>query len=189
MQINMPLPAGVHLSANTALPSGSAGAPRGVRQRMILQLGQMLKDHLSFSLEKVFTLPEKAPVIADMPDFVPDIWVATLSRDPVRTRKIIEPSLIIEIRSGANKTASFIGRMRHYRAIDSLREILVIDPNERAFEIYRRASSVSWNVEDGNPTSHIYLQTVDFEFPGHRIWPHRLHLSRTRCHYKHAGSK
>ena len=105
MQINMPLPTGVPLSANRVVPSASPRAPRGVRQRMILQLEKMLKDHLSFSLENVFTLPERVPVIADKPDFVPDIWVATLSRDPVRTRKIVEPGLIIEVQASANKTA------------------------------------------------------------------------------------
>lgn len=170
MQFNMPIPAVVTLSPSHGVPSASARAPRGVRHRIILRLGQMLKDHLSFSLEKVFTFPENIPVIADEPDLVPDIWVTTLSRDPVRTRTIVEPGLIIEVQSSTNKMAPFAGRIRRYRAVDSVREILVIDSAGRSFEIYRRTSPMSWIVEDRDATSRIYLQTVDFEFAGDRLW-------------------
>lgn len=182
MQSHMLLPTAVSMATNHAAPRASTEVPRGVRQRIIQRLGEMLKDHLSFSLEKVFAFPEKIPVVDDKPDLAPDIWVATLSRDPVRTRTIVEPGLIIEVQSSANKTAMFVGRIRRYRAVNSVREILVIDPTNKSFEIYRRTSPTSWGVEDFNATSRIHLRTVDFEFAGDRLWPHRKAVKNVASH-------
>lgn len=139
------------------------------KKRVVREVGKLLREHLSFSLDKVFTSDEQTPVLPDS-DAIPDIWVAKLSKNPVVSRSVIEPCLVIEIQPSTHKVATFLNRIRGYRAIESLREILVIDQSNRLIEVYRRNSSGSWIVEDTGMQSSIYLETIYLEVPVEMFW-------------------
>lgn len=143
---------------------------RTSRQRIVRELGKLLREHLSFSLDRVFTSEEQTPVIPASTDLVPDIWVAKLSRNPVRTRSVIEPSLVIEVQPSEYKVPSFLTRIRDYRAIESLHELLVIDPTSQLIELYRRRVSETWVVEDICMSTSIYLESICLDVPVEMFW-------------------
>lgn len=148
----------------------SISISKASRQKVLRHFERCLKTHLSFSLEKVFTKADGYPILSDGESLLPDIWVATIARDPVRTRSIVEAGLIVEIQPTAAKASAFFSELRASRKISSVREIVVISLADRAIEIFRRTGPRNWAMEDYSDRPFLHLQCIDLDVPLDQLW-------------------
>ena len=168
------------LFPSTVLPSASAvsktvpvtdigRSPR--RSTVVNRLGTAFKAHLSFSLEQVYTSDRPQPIDIDGQVWCPDIWVATLATNPVRSRVIVEPGLIVQVFSAAN-LPDRARLLKAYRGAVGVREILAIDIPTRSVEVYWRGGgdAPGWSVADYAEYFEIELKTIQFKLTSKSLW-------------------
>lgn len=146
--------------------------PRSYGAQFTERLGALLKEHLSFSLEKVFRARDQQGILTNQGWIVPDLWIATISRNPTSTRRVVEPGVIIEIEPSASRTECFFNRLRAYRVVEGLRELIVVVPHTRALEIYRRTDT-TWESFDLEDASHLCIASIGTDIPLQDLWPSR----------------
>jgi Uma2 family endonuclease len=78
--------------------------------------------------------------------YVADLAVTCAPREPGR-RMVVEPVLVVEIRSPARDEINQWRKVATFRTLRSMQEILVVFSDERWVEVQRRASD-GWRVED-----------------------------------------
>ena len=142
------------------------------RAKVIQCLGAALRQHLSFSLEQVYTSDQQRPINSGSQSFYPDVWIATLAKDPVRSRTLVEPGLVVLVRVTSN-IREHASLLRAYRQIQGVREILVVDLLSRSVEIFRREGleNTGWMVEDFDDCFETELRTVQFKLSSDFLWP------------------
>lgn len=154
------------------LSSNSNGARRRSVQASVLEhIRRVLESHLAFSLERVFTREAGKTLDERMGMLVPDIWVATLSINPVKTRTVVEPSLVIEIQPPATGAAKFLARTRAYRTIEAVREVVIVVPVERSIEVFRRRAKGRWSLESYSGDEHFELSTIGLMTSVEKFFP------------------
>lgn len=144
------------------------------RAKVIQRLEAELRQHLSFSLEQVHTSSQQHPIECDGVLLLPDLWVATLAKNPVRSRTLVEPGLIVHVFAAFN-TRERAALLRAYRGAYGAREILAIDIHSRSVEIFRRDSDggKGWLVQDYAGCFETELETIQFNLSSETIWPSR----------------
>lgn len=151
-------------------PGRSIPVSKAARRNVLGHFERCLKTHLSFSLERVFTKADGFPISSDGELLLPDIWVATIARNPVRTQSIVEAGLIIEVQPTAAKASAFFSELRASRRVSSVREIVVISVADKAIEVYRRTGLRNWVMEDYSDLSFLHLQSIDLDVPLEELW-------------------
>jgi Uma2 family endonuclease len=93
-------------------------------------------------------ISEAGIVVPDRADsyYVADLVVTCAPREPGR-RMVVEPVLVVEIRSPARDEINQWRKVATFRTLRSMQEILVVFSDERWVEVQRRASD-GWRVED-----------------------------------------
>jgi Uma2 family endonuclease len=93
-------------------------------------------------------ISEAGIVIPDRADtyYVADLAVTCAPREPGR-RMVVEPILVVEIRSPARDEVHQWRKVADYRTLPSVQEILVMFSDERRVEAQRRTRD-GWRVED-----------------------------------------
>lgn len=145
------------------------------RAKVIQNLAVALRTHLCFSLEQVYTIDQQRPINSGGQIFHPDIWIATLAKNPVRSRTLVEPGVVVLVRVTSN-IREHASLLRAYRQIDGVREILVLDLLSRSVEIFRREGlgNTGWTVEDFDDCSGAELRTVQFTLSSHFLWSNKM---------------
>lgn len=141
------------------------------RSSMIKRLGAAFKAHLSFSLEQVHTSDRLLPIDIEGRLCCPDLWVATLTKDPVRSRAIVEPGLIVLIFTTTN-LRDRASQLKTYRRAVGVREILAIDIPTRSVEIFQRSETgdPAWVVTDHVESFEVELKTIHFPLSSESLW-------------------
>lgn len=142
------------------------------RSSIVKRLGAAFKAHLSFSLEQVYTSERPHPIDIEGRLWYPDLWVATLAKDPVRSRAIVEPGLIVHAFSAAN-IRDRASLLRAYRRAVGVREILTIDVPTRSIELFQRSDmgDPAWSVTDYAECFEVELKTIHFALSSASLWP------------------
>ena len=156
-----------------------------------LNLGASLKAHLKGSPCRAFVEGMKVQV-ADDAVFYPDVFVTCDERD-LRTEMIFRhPKLVIEVLSDSTQAESTTGRSRvdssplgggdgplpppggvyhrglkfaAYRALDSLQEYVLVDPDTRRVEVYRRNERGLFELHDQTGREAVEFACVGFTLP------------------------
>jgi hypothetical protein len=68
-----------------------------VHHRIVTLLEDRLRQHLSWSLDIVRVRGDAETSFSDLNTVVPDIWVETLSNNPVSDQQIVETCLVVSI--------------------------------------------------------------------------------------------
>ncbi len=92
--------------------------------------------------------------------YIPDIAVTCQPNEPGR-QAMVDPILIVEILSPSTERSDRRLKMPAYQAIESVREILLIDADSHHAELYRRENN-HWGIElvrGGEAT--LFLTSVD----------------------------
>lgn len=140
--------------------------PSKAHDAICKKLEVALREHLACSLEQVFTARDRRPLCTDRSTLYPDFWVSTLCRDPVNEQRVAYPGLVIEVLSPFREKVDRGAKLHAYREIDSVQELLVIDPSRGRSELYRRRGPRQWEFTDVEGNEPIQLESIEMSLEG-----------------------
>jgi Uma2 family endonuclease len=110
-------------------------------------------------------ISEAGVLIPDRTDtyYVADLAVTCAPREPGR-RMVVEPVLVVEVRSPSISEVDRWRKVADYRTLPSVQEILVAFSDERRVEVQRRTSD-GWRVDDLIGRAEISLACCDAPIP------------------------
>jgi Uma2 family endonuclease len=81
-----------------------------------------------------------------------------------RPASLLNPVLIVEVLSRSTEDHDRGAKLAHYRRMESVREVVLVEPNERRVEIYRRLDDGRWLITDV-VAGAVSLESVEAELP------------------------
>lgn len=102
--------------------------------------------------------------------FCPDVLVTCDPDDHRAERLVRAPILVIEVISPSTASFDRGEKFAAYRRIRSLRAFVLVDPERRSFELFRRADNDVWELRDIAPDQPLKLTILDVEIPVRRIF-------------------
>lgn len=127
--------------------------------RVVMNLGAQLMQRLKGSPCQVFSETMKVQV-ADDTIFYPDLFV-TCDRDDLRTDMIFRaPLLVVEVLSPGTQAYDRSRKFALYRRLPSLREYLLIDPDTRDVQAFRRNPAGEWVLHDMTDAAVLHLASI-----------------------------
>ena len=131
-----------------------------------LNIAAALKTHLRGGPYRVFISDMKLQVQASNAYFYPDVFVSCQPED--RGAAKTDATLVVEVLSASTAAFDRGAKFAHYRHLSSLRELLLIDPQERTADLYRRGSDGLWVLyptSSTTPEANIELASLDLQLP------------------------
>lgn len=129
-----------------------------------------LMQALDTSPCRVYAADMKLRVLEDEAYFYPDVLVTCDPADHRADQFVSAPTVVIEILSPSTAAYDRGEKFALYRRIPSLREFVLIDPERRRVECYRRSEHGRWQLEDVEPESPLRLASLDVEIDWPRIF-------------------
>jgi len=137
---------------------------RRMNGRVVVNLVRSLADRLSGSACEVYCESMKVQV-ADDAILYPDVFV-TCDRADLTTEMIFRaPLVVIEILSPSTQAYDRSLKFALYRRIQSLREYVLIDPDTRRVEAFRRDAGDQWVLHDMSDTDTLLVPALDVTVP------------------------
>ncbi len=145
---------------------GEAFAMGGARQAHVnvaLNVASLLKAHLRGRPCRAYIADMALEVEAADAIFYPDVFVSCHPEDLAAERQLRHPTAIIEVLF--DSTAAFDRGLKFaaYRSLASLREYVLIDPDTRSIEIFRRTESNDWLLDLHASARGLVLPSLEFE--------------------------
>lgn len=142
---------------------GEVFAMVGVRRVHALIGGNLFasfKSHLKGSPCRAFTESVKVQVARDA-IFYPDVFVTCDSADLTTEMVFHRPVLIVEVLSPGTESFDRSLKFTAYRQIETLREYVLIDPDTRSVEVFRRNERGLFELHDQTHNTHLHLASID----------------------------
>jgi Uma2 family endonuclease len=97
----------------------------------------------------------------------PDVTVicGKAELDPEDAHAVTNPVLLVEITSPSTEEYDRGEKLRHYKQIASLRELVLVSHREKLVEVYRRGEDGSWSRHEAGPGRTLRLESIDCELP------------------------
>ena len=95
----------------------------------------------------------------------PDVSVVCggAERDPADDLAVTNPVVLVEVLSPSTEAYDRGEKLRHYRAIASLREVVLVDHREKLVEVHRREDDGSWTRHEAGPGGVVNLLSLGCE--------------------------
>lgn len=135
------------------------GGRRG-HARVIANLVRHLGNHLDGSPCQVFSEGMKVQ-IGDDTVVYPDVFVTCARSFRFDEQVITEAALVIEVLSPTTQGYDRSAKFAFYRRMQSLQEYVLIDPETRRVEVFRRGSDGHWTLYDMSDGVDLELRSVD----------------------------
>ncbi len=136
---------------------------RRVHVTIVLNLAALLKAHLRGGPCRAFIADMKLAVRSVEAVFYPDVLV-TCDPDDLRAETVMEhPKIIIEVLSKSTAAYDRGDKFARYRKLDSLEEYVLIDPDRRGVEVFRRVGQGDWLLAASESEQGIILKSIDFQ--------------------------
>ena len=142
---------------------GEVFAMVGVRRVHGLVAGNLFaafKTHLKGGPCRAFIESLKVQVASDM-IFYPDVFVTCHPQDLKTDMVFRHPSLIVEVLSDSTQAYDRGLKFSAYRRIDELQEYVLIDPDNRRVEVFRRNERRLFELHDQSGLPEMHLASVD----------------------------
>ena len=95
--------------------------------------------------------------------FYPDVMVSCHPEDLTAERVLHHPRVIVEVLSDSTVAYDRGGKFAAYRMLESLQEYVLIDPERRSLEIFRRLPSNDWLLATGDSARALVLAALEME--------------------------
>lgn len=145
--------------------AGEVFAMAGAKRRHVVVTGNafsLLKNHLRGGPCRAFMLDMKLKVQAADAVFYPDVLVTCHPDDLKADLSMQHPKVIIEVLSESTAAWDRGGKFALYRQLESLAEYVLIDPEERRVEVFRRMDSGDWLLAASESDRGLILKSLDF---------------------------
>jgi len=140
---------------------GDIFAMSGAEERHVtttLNVAMALRQHLVGGPCRALMLDMKLQV--DERIFYPDVLAPPPPADRQQSLVKREPVLIVEVLSHSTAAYDRGDKFSHYRRIESLRELALIDPATRRSDVYRKGADGLWVLHPFEPDEGIELASV-----------------------------
>jgi Uma2 family endonuclease len=142
---------------------GEIFAMVGVRRIHALVTGNVysaLRQHVKGSPCQVFSESLKVKPNADSL-FYPDVFVTCDPQDLKTDMVFTSPTLIVEVLSESTQAFDRGLKFAAYRQIAALKEYLLIDPDSKVVELYRRGADGLFTLHDFTGAGHVELRSLN----------------------------
>ena len=135
---------------------------RRVRGLISLNIAASLKTQLKGSPCRVFADSMKIRVGADA-ILYPDVFVTSDAAD-LRTEQLFTaPTVVVEVLSPSTQSYDRGAKFTLYRSLPSLREYMLVDPDTREVQLFRRGADGLFTLHDLTGREQIGLESVGCE--------------------------
>lgn len=132
--------------------------------RVVANLVRRLGNVLEGSPCQVFSESMKLQ-IADDTVLYPDLFVTCDPRDLATEMIFRAPTLVIEVLSPSTQAYDRSQKFALYRQLDSLREYVLVDPETRRIEAFRRHAEGFWVLHDMSQDEVLAMPCIDAMVP------------------------
>jgi len=137
---------------------------RRVHGRVVNNLASELRFALKSTPCQVFHEGMKLQ-IADDTVLYPDLFV-TCDKDDLATEQIFRaPTLVIEVLSPGTQGYDRSQKFALYRRLPSLQEYVLVDPDTRRVEAFRRNAQGAWVLHDMSDGDTLHAASLDVSVP------------------------
>jgi Uma2 family endonuclease len=155
---------------------GEVFAMAGAGERHVTVAGNVylaLRQHLAGTPCRTFITDMKLRVEAADAFFCPDVMVTCSPRDAEQSHVKSEPVLLVEVLSPATAAFDRGDKFAAYRSLDSLREVLLVDPDLRRCDLFRRQvvdGGEAWVLHPGEAGAGVELVSVGLALSAAALW-------------------
>jgi Uma2 family endonuclease len=135
-----------------------------------LNVAIALRQHLSGTPCRTFITDMKLRVEAADAYFYPDVMVTCSAADTADAYVKREPVLLVEVLSPATAAYDRGDKFATYRRLATLREYLLIDPDTRRCDLYRRGEGGLWVLHPAEPGQGVALASVGLDLGAAALW-------------------
>jgi Uma2 family endonuclease len=132
--------------------------------RVVSNLNRHLGNQLAGTLCQQFAEGMKVQ-IGDDTVLYPDVFVTCDKADLATDMIFRAPTLVIEVLSPSTQAYDRSAKFALYRRIPSLREYILIDPETRRIEAFRRDDQCRWVLADMSDDEEMVATSVDCRVP------------------------
>jgi len=146
--------------------AGEVFAQAGARQDHVvvaLNIATSLRQKLRGTPCRAYISDMQLEVMQADAVFYPDVMVSCHPEDLAAERVLHHPRVIVEVLSDSTAAYDRGGKFAAYRMLESLQEYVLIDPEQRSLEIFRRLPSNDWLLATGDSARALVLATLDME--------------------------
>lgn len=152
---------------------GEAFAMAGAEERHVMVAGNVyvaLRAHLRGTPCRTFITDMKLRVEAADCFFYPDVMVTCSSVDAADPLIKREPLLVVEVLSPSTAAYDRGDKFAAYRLLPSLSELLLVDPDSRRCDLYRKGADGLWVLHPFEPGQAVRLQSVTLDLGVEALW-------------------
>ncbi len=135
---------------------------RRVHVTVALNLAALLKSHLRGGPCRAFMADMKLAVRQAEAVFYPDVLVTCHPTDMTAETVMEHPKVIVEVLSDSTAAYDRGDKFARYRLIESLEEYVLIDPDRRRVEVFRRLPQGDWLLAASESEQGLILKSIDF---------------------------
>jgi len=134
---------------------------RRVHGEVALNCAALLKTHLAGSGCRAYASDMKIRVEAADAVFYPDVFVTCDARDLATELVFAHPVLVSEVLSESTASYDRGFKFAAYRQLASLVEYMLIDPDRRSVEVFRRGADGLFTLHDFSASQEVHLASVE----------------------------
>ena len=146
--------------------AGEVFAQAGARQNHVVVAGNCfaaLRQRLRGTPCRAYISDMQLEVAQADAVFYPDVMVSCHPEDLAAERVLHHPRVIVEVLSDSTAAYDRGGKFAAYRMLESLQEYVLIDPERRSLEIFRRLPSNDWLLATGDSARALVLAALEME--------------------------
>lgn len=143
-------------------PDAMTGGRR-VHARIATNIASRLHVALSGTPCQVFG--DNLAVAAGEGVLYPDVLVTCSAADRAAERSVSEPTLIVEVLSPSTQGHDRGPRFARYRTLAAFREYVLVDPDSRRVEVFRRGADGLWVLHDFTGTPALEIACLGCTLP------------------------
>ena len=152
---------------------GEVYAVAGAEERHVtiaLNIAMALRQHLRGTPCRTFMSDMKLHVAAADSYFYPDVMVTCSATDHGNSLIKSEPQLLIEVLSPGTAAFDRGDKFAHYRHIATLREYVLVDPDTRRTDVYRKGDDGLWVLHPFEPGQTVQLAAASLDIPAETLY-------------------
>lgn len=131
------------------------------------QLGTLLNVALRGRPCRVLTSDARIRVQATRANFYPDLSIVCGKAEtpPEDPHSIVNPTVLVEVLSPNTGLYDRGAKASHYRRLSSLREYVMVSPEDRTVEVQRLSERGTWEIHTFDPGQDLVLESLGVRVP------------------------
>ncbi len=142
---------------------------RRIHGLVVCNLARELGNQLKGRPCRVFAESMKLQIANDT-ILYPDVFVTCDKTDLATDMIFRAPTLVIEVLSPSTQSYNRSRKFAFYRRVPSLMEYILVDPDTRAVEAFRRNAGNEWVINDMTGGEALQATSIDCRVPMHEVF-------------------